>query len=153
MQLTMFTDFALRALMFTHAAGDRLVTIDEIAAAYDISRAHLTKVVNALTRAGYLEAVRGRSGGLRLGMPAEKINLGAVVRATEPDFALVECFATGNRCVITNCCRLQGVLEEALGSFLAVLDRHTLASLAPKPREFRKIMEAAPPRRPARIGS
>lgn len=143
MQLTMFSDFALRVLMFTHAAGDRLVTIDEISAAYDISRAHLTKVVNTLTRAGYLTAVRGRSGGLRLAMPAEDINLGRVVRTTEPDFALVECFSSGNQCVITGCCKLQGVLGEALKAFMAVLDRYTLASIALKPRDFRNLFEAA----------
>jgi Rrf2 family nitric oxide-sensitive transcriptional repressor len=133
MQLTMFSDFALRVLMFTHAAGDRLVTIDEISAAYD----------NTLTRAGYLTAVRGRSGGLRLAMPAEDINLGRVVRTTEPDFALVECFSSGNQCVITGCCKLQGVLGEALKAFLAVLDRYTLASIALKPRDFRNLFEAA----------
>ena len=143
MQLTMFSDFALRVLMFTHAAGDRLVTIDEIAGAYDISRAHLTKVVNTLTRAGYLTAVRGRSGGLRLAMPAEEINLGRVVRTTEPDFALVECFSTGNQCVITGCCKLQGVLGEALQAFLEVLDRHTLASIALKPKDFRNLLQPA----------
>ena len=60
MQLTMFSDYALRVLMFTHAAGDRLVTIEEIADAYGISRAHLMKVVNTLTRAGFITAVRGR---------------------------------------------------------------------------------------------
>jgi Rrf2 family nitric oxide-sensitive transcriptional repressor len=143
MQLTMFSDFALRVLMFTHAAGDRLVTIDEIAGAYDISRAHLTKVVNTLTRTGYLTAVRGRSGGLRLALPAEEINLGRVVRTTEPDFALVECFSTGNQCVITKCCKLQGVLGEALQAFLTVLDRHTLASIALKPKDFRNFLEPA----------
>lgn len=141
MQLTMFSDYALRVLMFTHAAGDRLVTIEEMADAYDISRAHLMKVVNALTRTGYLTAVRGRAGGLRLAMPAEKIVLGKVIRETEPDFALVECFSTGNQCVITNCCKLQGVLEEALQAFLAVLDRQTLASIALRPRDFRSLLE------------
>lgn len=137
MQLTMFSDLALRVLMYAQSAGNRLVTVDEIAGAYGISRAHLTKVVNALTRAGYLQAVRGRSGGLRLAMPADRISLGSVVRMTEPDFALVECFATGNRCVITRCCRLQGVLEEALQAFLAVLDNRTLASIAPSETDFR----------------
>lgn len=143
MQLTKFSDYALRVLMFAHAAGDRLVTIDEMAASYRISRAHLMKVVNALTRAGYLTAVRGRSGGLRLARPADTIVLGAVVRATEPDFAIVECFATGNQCVITRCCRLAGVLDEALDAFLATLDRHTLASIALKPRDFRKSFAQA----------
>ncbi|WP_296200175.1 Rrf2 family transcriptional regulator [uncultured Hyphomicrobium sp.] len=142
MQLTMFSDLALRVLMFTQAAGERLVTIDEIANAYGISRSHLTKVVNALTRTGYLMAVRGRSGGLRLARPADQIVLGDVIRTTEPDFALVECFTTGNQCVITNCCRLQGVFEEALEAFLAVLDRNTLASIALKPRDFRVLVRS-----------
>ena len=80
MQLTKFSDYALRVLMYTHAAGDRRVTIAEIAAAYRISRAHLMKVVNSLARAGYLTAHRGRSGGIVLGRPAEDICLGEVVR-------------------------------------------------------------------------
>jgi len=136
MQLTLFSDLALRVLMFTHAAGDRRVTIDEIADSYEISRTHLTKVVNALTRAGYLTSIRGRSGGLRLAKPADRIFLGDVIRTTEPDFALVECFSTGNQCVITSCCKLQVVLDEALQAFMEVLDRRTLASIALRPKEF-----------------
>jgi Rrf2 family nitric oxide-sensitive transcriptional repressor len=139
MQLTKFSDYALRVLMFAHAAGDRLVTIEEMAASYRISRAHLMKVVNALTRTGYLTAVRGRSGGLRLAKPAGKIILGDVVRATEPDFALVECFSSGNQCVITGCCRLPRVFNEALDAFLGVLDRHTLESIALRPKDFRPV--------------
>ena len=144
MQLTKFSDYALRVLMYVHAAGDRRVTIEEMAASYRISRAHLMKVVNALTRAGYLTAVRGRSGGLTLARPAETIRLGEVIRSTEPDFALVECFATGNRCVITGCCRLPGVLSEALAAFLETLDQHTLAHIALKPRDFRKVLAPVP---------
>ncbi|MBX9588185.1 MAG: Rrf2 family transcriptional regulator [Hyphomonadaceae bacterium] len=147
MQLTKFSDYALRVLMYAHAAGDRLVTIEEMAGAYRISRAHLMKVVNALTRAGYLTAVRGRTGGLKLAKPAHEIGLGDVVRATEPDFALVECFATGNQCVITDCCRLPRALNEALAAFLQALDRHSLASIALKPRDFRSVL--APARRTA----
>ncbi|KAB2943168.1 MAG: Rrf2 family transcriptional regulator [Hyphomicrobium sp.] len=143
MRLTLFSDYSLRMLMYTHAAGDRLVTIEEMADAYGISRAHLMKVAATLTRAGYLVAVRGRSGGLRLAKPAEEIVLGDVVRATEPDFALVECLATGNQCVITKCCKLQGVLRDALQQFLSVLDSHTLASIALRPRDFRSILEPA----------
>ena len=108
MQLTKFSDYALRVLMYTHAAGGRRVTIEEIAAAYRISRAHLMKVVNSLARAGYLTAHRGRSGGIVLGRPAEDICLGKVVRATEPAFAIVECFSTNNQCVASDCCRLSG---------------------------------------------
>ncbi len=143
MQLTKFSDFALRVLMYTHAAGDRIVTIEEIASSYCVSRAHLMKVVNALTRAGYLTAIRGRAGGLKLAKPAIDIRIGDVIRSTEPDFALVECFGTGNQCVITGCCRLPRVLNEALTAFLDALDQHTLASIALKPRDFREVLKPA----------
>jgi Rrf2 family nitric oxide-sensitive transcriptional repressor len=141
MQLTRFSDYALRVLMYVHAAGERRVTIEEMAAAYRISRAHLMKVVNSLTRAGYLTALRGRSGGLVLARPADDIRLGEVVRSTEPNFALVESFSTGNQCVITDCCRLPRVLDEALEAFLAVLDQRTLASIALKPRDFHSVLQ------------
>ena len=95
MRLTTFSDYALRVLMYAAAAGDRLITIEETAKAYNISRPHLMKVVNILTRTGFIKGVRGRSGGFTLAKPAEAINLGAVVRATEPDFALVECLSRG----------------------------------------------------------
>jgi Rrf2 family nitric oxide-sensitive transcriptional repressor len=139
MQLTKFSDYALRVLMYAHAAGDRLVTIEEMASAYDVSRAHLMKVVNSLTRTGYLASVRGRGGGVKLARRAEDIRLGDVVRATEPDFMLVECYAADGRCVIGSCCRLPGVLDQALGAFLGVLDQHTLASVALRPRDFRLV--------------
>ena len=141
MQLTKFSDYALRVLMYAQAAGDRLVTIDEMAAAYGVSRAHLMKVVNTLTRAGYLTAVRGRHGGLKLAKPAERIRLGDVVRETEPDMALVECFSTGSQCVIDGCCRLPRVMQRALNAFIGELDQHTLASIALKPRDFRQVLE------------
>ena len=143
MQLTKFADFALRVLMYAHAAGDRRVTIEEMAASYRVSRAHLMKVVNALTRAGYLTAIRGRAGGLKLAKPAIDIRIGDVIRSTEPDFALVECFGTGNQCVITGCCRLPRVLNEALTAFLDALDQHTLATIALKPRDFREVLKPA----------
>ena len=141
MQLTKFSDYALRVLMYAHAAGGRRVTIEEMAASYRISRAHLMKVVNSLTRGGYLTAVRGRSGGLILARPAEDIRLGEVTRDTEPDFSLVECFSTGNQCVLTDSCRLPRILNEALRAFLSVLDRHTLASIGLKPKDFRALLQ------------
>jgi Rrf2 family nitric oxide-sensitive transcriptional repressor len=136
MRLTTFSDYALRVLMYAAAAGDRLITIEETAEAYDISRAHLMKVVNILTRTGYIRGVRGRSGGFTLARPPEAINLGDVVRATEPDFALVECFATGNQCLITRRCRLPEVLNEALSAFIGTLDRYTLADIVLGERAF-----------------
>ncbi len=140
MQLTRFSDYALRVLMYVHAAGDRLVTIEEIAVSYGISKPHLMKVVSALTRAGYLAAVRGRSGGVTLARPAEKIRLGDVVRDTEPDLALVECLGSDSQCAINECCRLPNILKRALGAFLAELDQHTLASIALRPKELRQVL-------------
>lgn len=137
MRLTTFSDYALRVLMYAGAAGDRLITIEETAKVYDISRAHLMKVVNILTKTGYLKGVRGRSGGFTLAKSPAEINLGAVVRATEPDFSLVECFATGNQCVITGCCRLPNVLNEALTAFVSTLERYTLADIMLAERDFK----------------
>ena len=136
MRLTTFTDFALRLLMLAAAHDDRLITIEEASEIYDISRAHLMKVANNLTRAGYLKSVRGRSGGLTLAKQPHKIKLGDVVRATESDFELVECFGTGNECCITRSCRLRGVLRESLDAFNAVLDKYTLADLMLRPKDF-----------------
>ncbi|MDQ0333494.1 Rrf2 family nitric oxide-sensitive transcriptional repressor [Mesorhizobium sp. YL-MeA3-2017] len=136
MRLTNFSDYALRVLMYAAAQEDRLITIEETAEVYDISRAHLMKVVNQLTRAGYLKAVRGRSGGLALAKRPGRINLGDVLRTTEPDFALVECFTKDNSCVLTPRCRLRGVLHEALAAFTGTLDRYTLADLMLSPDDF-----------------
>jgi Rrf2 family nitric oxide-sensitive transcriptional repressor len=129
MRLTMFTDYALRTLILAASKRDRNLTIEEAAGVYGISATHLKKVVRTLTRAGFLEAQRGRSGGFRLAMPPEKINLGQVIRATEPDFGLVECFRDDNRCLITRLCRLPVVLNRALDAMLEVLDQYNLADL------------------------
>ena len=136
MRLTDFSDYSLRLLMYAAANEERLVTIEETAALYGISRAHLMKVANQLTRAGFLEAVRGRSGGLRLAARPEDIRLGDVLRVTEPDFALVECFGGSNNCRLTPRCRLRGVLGEALAAFSDTLDRYTLADLLLSPEDF-----------------
>lgn len=136
MRLTSFSDYALRVLMYAAAHEDRLITIDEVARVYAISRTHLMKVVNVLTRAGYLRAVRGRSGGLALAVPTKDIGLGDVLRLTEPDFALVECFGDASQCAITSCCRLRPILAEALAAFTGTLDRYTLADLVLAPGDF-----------------
>jgi Rrf2 family nitric oxide-sensitive transcriptional repressor len=129
MRLTSFSDYALRMLMFAASNGDRRITIEETARRFAISRAHLMKVANELTRAGFLKARRGRSGGLVLGKPADEIRLSDVLGAVEPDFALAECFGVGNRCLITPHCRLRRALDEALAAFIGVLDRYTVADL------------------------
>jgi Rrf2 family nitric oxide-sensitive transcriptional repressor len=136
MRLTTFSDYALRVLMYAATRGDRLITIEETADVYGISRAHLMKVANQLTRAGFLKATRGRTGGLALAKRPDRIRLGDVIRATEPDFALVECFSAGNECLITPRCRLKGVVKEALLAFVGTLDRYTLADLILSPKDF-----------------
>ncbi|MDA8520110.1 RrF2 family transcriptional regulator [Acidovorax sp. NCPPB 4044] len=136
MRLTQWTDYALRVLMYCAASEGRAqpVTITEIAAQHGISRSHLMKIVQQLSAQGLLGTTRGRGGGLRLGAPATQIRLGDVVRLTEADFDMVECFDPAvNQCRLTGHCRLRGVLSEATQSYLAVLDGVTLADLVARP--------------------
>lgn len=140
MRLTTFSDYALRVLMYLGAKEDRAAQIHRISEHYGISRNHLMKVVRALGREGYLHTIRGKHGGIYLDRAPESINLGALIRTMESDFALVECFAPGNQCAITSCCRLTPILAEALNAFLAVLDRYTLADLLDSPAELRTAL-------------
>ena len=129
MRLTAFTDYTLRTLMYLALRPDRLVTIGEISAAYDISNNHLMKVVHQLAVSGDVATVRGQHGGMRLGRPATDINLGTVVRRVEPDLRLAPCFDEADCCAIKADCVLAASLREALSAFLNVLDRYTLADL------------------------
>ena len=133
MRLTTMTDYALRLLMYVGQYPDRLCTIAEVAGVHAISEAHLMKITHQLGLAGWLETVRGKGGGMRLAAAPSDINLGAVVRSVEPDFALVDCLTTDNACRLTGHCRLTGIVSDALQRFLAHLDRHTLADLLPAP--------------------
>ena len=134
MRLTVYTDYALRVLMYVAARPEPLPTIGEIADAFQISRNHLMKVVYELAQANYLETVRGKKGGLRLARLPTEVNVGRLVRLTEPDMALAPCFAHGGvGCAITPGCRLRGVLAEARAAFFAVLDSYTLADLTENP--------------------
>jgi len=140
MRLTLHTDYALRLLMLLAMEPDKLHTIEEVARRYGISRNHLMKVVQTLAQAGLIDSLRGRGGGLRLGQPAASVNLGAVVRATEDGFALVECFDRArNTCIVAPVCGLRSPLEEALQAFLAVLDRYSLADLIRNPGSLRRM--------------
>lgn len=129
MHLTRFTDYSLRVLMYLAVKGEQRSTITEIAERFDISRNHLMKVVQDLNHQGYITSIRGKNGGLLLKRAPETITLGELVRDTERDLDLVECFGDHNRCVITPACRLKPILAEALSAFLAVLDHYTLADL------------------------
>ncbi|MBD3640919.1 MAG: Rrf2 family transcriptional regulator [Marinobacter sp.] len=129
MHITRYTDYSLRVLIYLSAQGDRLATIQEIADSYDISKNHLMKVVHQLNKKGYIETIRGKKGGMRLHMAPEEINIGILVRETEQDLSIVECFSSKNACKITPVCGLKSMFNEALNAFLEVLDKHTLADV------------------------
>ena len=145
MQLTRYSDYSLRVLMYLALDPERLVTIEEIAQSYGISKAHLMKVVHQLGLRGYVDTVRGRGGGLRLGRRPEEIRVGEVVRSTEENMALVECFEpASSQCAIEPACGLRSVLHEALAAFLGVLDRYTLADLVARRRKpLSRLLEAS----------
>lgn len=130
MYLTRHSDYTMRLLIYLALGGGRTATIEEIARHYGISRNHLMKVANRAVQSGYVEGVRGRSGGLRLATPPERICLGSVLRTSEEDWKQVECFdAAANRCPIAPACGLRSALQEALNAYFAVLDRYTLADI------------------------
>jgi Rrf2 family transcriptional regulator, nitric oxide-sensitive transcriptional repressor len=135
MRLTFSTDYALRLLMLVGLEPGRLVTIEEAANRFQISKNHLMKVAYQLGQAEYLETVRGRNGGLRLGKAPDQIVVGEVVRTMEPDFAVVECEDPSGYCKIAPCCTLRSAIREAVQAFLAKLDEYTLEDLLrPKSR-------------------
>ena len=141
MRLTTFTDYCLRALMFVALKGDGLSTIDEIAERYGINRNHIRMVVFRLSQLGYLDTVRGKGGGIRLASDPAKINLGKVIRQTEEDFVLVECFHEKEcLCVIEPACVLKKALRTALTAFFEVLDEHTLADLLKPSRNLARLL-------------
>ena len=140
MRLTAYTDYTLRTLMFLALRPGEHATIASIARAYAISEAHLTKVAHQLGLAGDVETLRGRGGGLRLARPAASINLGTVVRRTEPDMNVVPCLGDAGACAIGGACVLQTAMAEATAAFLAVLDRYTLADLAAPRRRLATLL-------------
>jgi Rrf2 family nitric oxide-sensitive transcriptional repressor len=140
MRLTTFSDYSLRVLMYLATDPDRRATIAEIAGSFDVSENHLMKVVHYLGKAGWLQNVRGRGGGLQLARPPNEIRIGAVIRGCETQLP-AECFDRDtNRCAITGVCRLQHVLAEATDTFYSVLDRYTLQDIAGNRRVLAKIL-------------
>ncbi|MBS4096321.1 MAG: Rrf2 family transcriptional regulator [Sulfuricella sp.] len=128
MRLTRYSDYALRVLLYLAANPERLSTINEIATYHSISRNHLMKVVHQLGSLGYIDTLRGKGGGIRLAHKPSEIVVGDVIRNTEENMEIVECFTPGNStCVILPGCHLKNALNEALESFLATLDLYTLA--------------------------
>ena len=130
MRLTVFTNYALRTLMYAAMRDDELSRAQDIAKAFGISKAHMTKCVHQLGAWGYLENVRGRGGGFRLAKPASEITVGEIVRLTEDTLELVECFnQETNRCPLMSMCRLSRAFKRAFQLFMGELDAMTIADV------------------------
>lgn len=130
MRFTLYTDYALRVLMYLGLKGEELSTIREIAERYGVSENHLMKVVHQLGKNGFITTIRGRQGGMKLAHKPKDINIGDVVRTCEEDMRVVECFdAKTNTCPIADVCSLAGMVDDALAAFMKVLDKKTLADI------------------------
>lgn len=138
MQLTSFTDYGLRALIYMASLPEgQMTNISEVTDVYGVSRNHMVKIINQLSRAGFVMAVRGKNGGIRLGKPADAIHIGDVVRALEP-LSLVNCIP--DFCHITPACRLKQVLQQSVQRFLQELDQHTLADMVKENPPLYKLL-------------
>jgi len=145
MRLTTFSDYTLRVLMYLALDRTRRATIPQIADAYGISQNHLMKVVHQLARAGVIESVRGKGGGLKLARPPESIRIGEIVRASEGEAPIVECLsADPQACKIAGACRLTRVLVDAFDALYESLDRHTLADLTANRRSLASVLVPLP---------
>lgn len=142
MRLTNYTDYSLRVLIFLSTRKDgALSNIKEISDAYGISRNHLTKIIHELGKLGYVETVRGRNGGVRLNKAPQDVNIGKLVRRTEEDFNLLECFdPEHNTCILSPICRFKSILNEALNAFFTVLDQYTLADITENSNQLAALL-------------
>jgi Rrf2 family nitric oxide-sensitive transcriptional repressor len=140
MQLTRYTDYSLRVLIYLAMQQDAAerVTASDIAERFDIARNHLIKVVHRLGQLGYIETTRGKGGGIRLGRNSADIRIGAVVRDMEANLELIDCNTPP--CPLNRGCRLKGILGQAANAFLEVLDRYTLADITENPQQLRQLL-------------
>lgn len=140
MQLTLYTDYAIRTLLYLGARPDQTVPVAEISAAYGISNNHLAKVAKMLVRDGLVEGRRGRDGGLQLACAPDEICIGTLVRNTE-EHRLLECFdPKTSTCPLTGHCRLERAMHEARNAFFEVLDRYTLADMLENRRDLVQLL-------------
>lgn len=145
MQLTSFTDYSLRVLIYAAVRPNARCLTSDVSTAFGISRHHVVKVVNQLQHLGYLETTRGRGGGFALAVAPGQVCIGDVVRRTEGTMTLVECFDRNtNSCPLTRACGLKGVLRDAFDAFLAVLDGHSLADLVAEPKWVAQVTVLQP---------
>ena len=141
MQLSAYSDYAVRVLMQTALRSPERTTVAEVAGTFGISRHHLVKVVHDLGRAGYLATQRGIGGGFTLARAPEEIRLGDIVRLGEESETVIDCKDGENHlCRLLPACRLKGVLDEAAAAFFGVLDRYTLADLVKQRSKMRAVL-------------
>ena len=145
MKLTSFSDYTLRVLMYLAMHRGELATIQAIAESYAISENHLMKVVHQLAKSGLIESVRGKGGGIRLAMDPAQIRVGQVLRESEGESPIVECFSQQNDCRISPNCKLAGVLKRAFDGLYATLDQTTLADLVEKPQAMMRQLKVVRP--------
>jgi len=139
MRLSNFSDYSLRTLIYLGNQGDRLCNISEIANFYNISENHLMKVVHQLGVLGFIKTVRGKGGGISLGVQPKEINVGDVIRKMEAELVLAECFTDHSECRINNTCNLRSIFKKALDGMFSILDQYTLADIIDKPANVIRI--------------
>jgi Rrf2 family transcriptional regulator, nitric oxide-sensitive transcriptional repressor len=140
MQLTTFSDYTMRVMMYLGIQHGKLVTISDIAQAYKISENHLMKVVHHLAQRGYIETVRGKGGGLRLVLEPNTVNIGEMIRISEGETNLLPCLGPNGTCCIQSSCKLMGILREAQVALYSVLDKYTLADLLQQEESLSRIL-------------
>lgn len=130
MQISKFTDYAFRALIYLARNRDETATVDKLAKYLEVSEHHMKKVIHKLAKTGYIISTKGRNGGLKLGLEPSEINLGKVLVATEENLNLVECMANPKLCpLMTNNCNLKGILSKSLQAFINELSKYTLEDI------------------------
>ena len=142
MNITRFTDYSLRVLIYVALNDKELVTIKSISEQYKISKNHLMKIVQELNTQGYLQSIRGKNGGIKLGKPANSINVGDLIRHFEANSTLVECFGDNNLCIITPACKLKAMFADAMEAFYESLSQYTIADLVKgnKKKQLRRLL-------------
>jgi len=140
MKLTQYSDLGLRMLMYLALRHENICTIQEVSVRFNVSNNHMIKISHQLTKSGLIESLRGRNGGVRLAKPPESISVEEALYATEDNFDLVECFGPNNHCIISDVCKLSGVLDNAREAFFSVLRQVSLADLVKNSKTLEKSL-------------
>ena len=140
MQLTLYTDYSFRVLLYLGLNRDRLCTIAEISERCAATQNHLVKVVHNLGREGYIQTMRGRTGGIKLKKEPEEISLTEIIRCTEVNLNIAECLRENNTCLITEVCKIKNIFEEAQNQFIETLDQYTVADLLKNKEQLASLL-------------